>query len=144
MTNDNAGARARLADGGSCLGLAGTFIELLLLAHYEEVWQVSPLVLIALAIGGMAWHYARPRAASVRALRLLMMLFVVSGIAGTALHMRGAAEFQLEIDPSLPRWALFKKVMQGAGAAGARARRYDAAWLRRAGCALSPSHSQRT
>jgi hypothetical protein len=93
-------------------GLAGTFIELLLLAHYEEVWQLSPLVLIALAIGGMAWHHARPRAASVRALRLLMMLFVVSGIVGTVLHMRGAAGFQLEIDPSLPRWELFKKVMR--------------------------------
>jgi hypothetical protein len=92
-------------------GLAGTFIELLLLAHYEEVWQLSPLVLIALAIG-MAWQHARPRAASVRALRLLMILFVVSGIVGTALHMRGAAEFQLEIDPSLPRWELFKKVMR--------------------------------
>jgi hypothetical protein len=94
------------------VGLAGTLTELLLLAHYEEVWQLSPLVLIVLAIGTMAWHHMDPGAASVRALRLLMALFVVAGLAGMAFHMRGAAEFQLEIDPSLPRWELFKKVMR--------------------------------
>jgi hypothetical protein len=93
-------------------GLVGTFIELLLLAHYEEPWQVSPLALIASAIGALAWHHLRPGAASVRVLRVLMALFVLSGAVGTALHMRGAAQFQLEINPSLPRRELFTKIMR--------------------------------
>jgi len=93
-------------------GLAGTFIELLLLAHYEEVWQLSPLVLIGAAAIAAAWHQTRPGAATVRALRLVMMLFIVAGIGGIALHVRGAAQFQLEIDPSMPRWNLFKKSLQ--------------------------------
>jgi hypothetical protein len=94
------------------LGLAGTWIELLLLAHYEEPWQLVPLVLIALAMAALAWFVMRPGAASVRTLQIVMALCIVSGAAGTMLHMRGAAEFQLEVDPSLPRWQLFTKVMR--------------------------------
>lgn len=94
------------------VGLAGTWIELVLLAHYEEPWQVLPLVVIALAMGALAWFVVRPGAVSGRALQIVMALCIVSGAAGTALHMRGAAEFQLEVDPSLPRWKLFTKVIR--------------------------------
>ena len=93
-------------------GLAGSLIELLLLAHYKELWQFSPLILIGAAAIVAAWHQARPGAATVRALRLVMILFIVSCIAGIALHMRGAAEFQREIDPAIGAWDLVKKVMR--------------------------------
>jgi len=39
-------------------------------------------------------------------------LFLVAGLAGLALHFRGAAEFQLEIDPAMGTWDLVKKVMR--------------------------------
>jgi hypothetical protein len=42
-----------------------------------------------------------------------MILFIVSGVAGIALHMRGAAQFQLEIDPSMARWDLVQKDAAG-------------------------------
>ena len=41
-----------------------------------------------------------------------MSLFLLSSVLGLGLHFRGAAEFQLEIDPSMPRWEMFKKVMR--------------------------------
>ena len=112
---DGVTALARLRGGLMAVlafGLAGSLIELLLLAHYQEVWQFSPLVLIGAAAIVAAWHQARPGAATVRALRLVMILFIVSGIAGIALHMRGAAQFQLEIDPSMARWDLVKKTLR--------------------------------
>ena len=93
-------------------GLAGTFVELLLLAHYEEAWQLSPLVLIGAAAVALACHQTRPSAATVRAIQFVMLLFVASGAAGIALHVRGAAAFQLEIDPAMARWALVKKTMR--------------------------------
>ena len=92
-------------------GLLGTITELLLLGHYEEGWQLVPLFLIVLALGTVVWHVARPSARSVRALQSLMALFLLAGALGVGLHFRGAAEFQLEIDPSQPRWNMFKKVM---------------------------------
>jgi hypothetical protein len=94
------------------LGLVGTGIELLLLEHYLEPWQLVPLFLIALALGALGWHWAWRTVASVRALQVTMLLFVVSSGVGLALHFRGAAKFQLEIDPTMPRSVLIKKVMR--------------------------------
>jgi NO-binding membrane sensor protein with MHYT domain len=94
------------------LGLAGTGTELVLLEHYEDAWQWAPLLLIALAMAGLAWHWRRQDAASLRALRVVMVLFLVAGVAGLGLHFRGAAEFQLEIDPAMGTWDLVKKVMR--------------------------------
>jgi hypothetical protein len=94
------------------LGLAGTATELLLLEHYDEPWQWVPLLLVALAFGVLVWHWARRTAASVRALQITMLLFVVSSGVGLALHFRGAAQFQLEIDPAMPRSTLIAKVMR--------------------------------
>ena len=94
------------------LGLVGTEAELLLLEHYEDPWQLVPLFLIALAMAVMVWHTRRQDAASLRALRIIMVLFLVAGLAGLALHFRGAAEFQLEIDPAMGTWDLVKKVMR--------------------------------
>lgn len=55
-------------------GVAGTFVELLLLGHYEEWRQLAPLVLTGFAMVGLAWHTAGPSAGSVRALQGLMTL----------------------------------------------------------------------
>jgi len=94
------------------LGLAGTLAELLALAHYEDSWQLVPLVLIGLAFVIVAWHLYDRSAASVKMLRLVMAVFIVAGIAGVILHYRGNLEFQLEIDPTQDQWTLFKKVIR--------------------------------
>jgi hypothetical protein len=94
------------------LGLVGTGIELLLLEHYETAVQFVPLVSIALALGAVIWHTIKRDALSIRALQATMVLFVAAGIAGTGFHLRGAAQFQLEIDPSQSRWDIFKKAMR--------------------------------
>jgi len=93
------------------LGLAGSGAELLLLEHYEDTWQLAPLFLIGLAMAVLAWHAIRPDAASLRALRVTMALFLVAGLAGVGLHFRGAAGFQLEIDPAMGTWDLVNRVM---------------------------------
>jgi hypothetical protein len=93
-------------------GLTGTIVELLLLEHYEEGWQLVPLFLIGLALGVLVWHLVRPRAGSVRALQVVMCLFLLAGAVGVGLHFDGAAEFQVEIDPSQSRWEVFKKAMR--------------------------------
>jgi hypothetical protein len=94
------------------LGLAGIGAELVALRHYEDSWQLVPLVLIALAFAVIGWHVLDGGAATVRMLRLVMLFFLVAGIAGIVLHYRGNLEFQLEIDPSQDRWTLFTKVIR--------------------------------
>ena len=93
------------------LGLIGSAVELVLLEHYEDAWQVVPLALIALAIVLLVWELARPTPTTERLLRTTMGLFVIAGAIGIGLHMNGAAEFQLEIDPQMARSTLLTKVL---------------------------------
>jgi hypothetical protein len=93
------------------VGLIGTAVELVLLEHYEAVWQLVPLLLIALALAGLVWHRASGTTTSRRALQGLMIAFMLAGLAGMVLHFRGAAAFQREINPVIAGWALITKAM---------------------------------
>lgn len=94
------------------LGLTGSITELVLLEHYEDTWQLVPIVLTVAALVVLGWYLVQPGHASALVLRVTMALFLVAGLAGIALHMRGAAEFQLEMDPAMGRWPLLVKVMR--------------------------------
>ena len=84
------------------LGLAGTGTELLLTAHTESAWQWTPLVLIGLLLVGLAMG-------ATATTRVILVLFLVSGVVGTVLHWRGKMEFQAESNPALSGWELFRK-----------------------------------
>jgi hypothetical protein len=92
--------------------LIGTFVELLLLQHFEDTLQWVPLVLIVLTLFLIAWHVRRPQAANVLALQAAMGALALAGVIGVGAHLQGAAEFQMEMDPSQPRWTVFKKALQ--------------------------------
>jgi hypothetical protein len=96
------------------LAMAGISVELLLAEHFADVWQLIPLCLLALGLLIVAWHARVPSPSSARALRALMILFVLSGLLGVFLHYRGNAEFELEQNPRATRWALFRDAMMGA------------------------------
>ena len=94
------------------LGFVGTETELLLLEHYDDPWQFVPLLLIVLGFASLLWYDKRRHAVSLRAFRIIMVLFIIAGFVGLVLHFRGAVEFQLETDPTMGRWELVKKVMR--------------------------------
>jgi hypothetical protein len=108
-------ALRRLLLGLLLVGLAGTATDLLLLGHYEDAWQLIPLIAIAvaaLAAVGVARNGTRPRVAAVRLFQATMLLLIVSGAAGIVLHYRANMEFKLEMDPSLSGFALFSSVVR--------------------------------
>jgi hypothetical protein len=94
------------------LGLVGTMTELLLLEHDEEALQFVPLVLMVLGAVALAWHTSRKDTASLRALQIIMGLFVLSGFAGMAAHFHGSMEYQLELNPDLSVGELLEKIAQ--------------------------------
>ncbi len=94
------------------LGMVGTAVELVLLEHYDGLWQSTPLWLILAAFFTLLWQIVRPSAAALRAVRVVMVAFVVAGGLGVVLHYRGSLEFQLESDPTLAGSVLFWKVMR--------------------------------
>ncbi len=91
--------------------MLGTAADLLLLEHYEDAWQIPPLVLIAIGLGVVGWTTASGSAGAVTAMRIVMVLYIASGALGLLLHYLGNREFQREMDPQLAGWALFVKVM---------------------------------
>ena len=94
------------------LGSVGTIIELLLLAHDEDATQLIPLVLLGVGLVVAAWNAASAGRASVRALQIVMLLFIAAGVAGIYYHYAANVEFQLELEPSLGGTALLWKVLQ--------------------------------
>jgi hypothetical protein len=96
------------------LGVVGTMTELLLLEHYEDRAQLVPLAMFALSLAVIAWHGLSRGPASVRALQVVMGLFVASGALGIYLHYRGNVEFELEMYPDRHGFELFRESMTGA------------------------------
>lgn len=96
------------------IGIVGTSTELLLLGHFESVAQWIPLALLALGLAELVWHVASPGRASVRALQVTMVLFIVSGGIGVGLHYDGNVEFELEMYPSMGGLELIRKTLTGA------------------------------
>jgi len=96
------------------VGMIGMSSELLLIGHRETVQQQIPLGLLALGVVAAAWHAASPRAVTVRALQITMLLFVVSGLLGVALHYQGNVEFELEMYPAIGGLELVQKTLTGA------------------------------
>ena len=96
------------------LGAVGTATELVLIEHYEEFWQLAPLVLLGLGVLAAGWQLLRGDRASVRALRVVMLLFLVSGVVGVILHYEGNLEFELEMEPSMRGLTLVWEALRGA------------------------------
>lgn len=93
------------------VGVGGLATELWLIGHYEDRDQLIPLGLAAAGTAGMLAAAFKPTPATVRVLQGLMLLFVASGLLGVWFHYGATTEFQLEMDPSLRGWALFRKAI---------------------------------
>jgi len=96
------------------LGVFGLASELLLLEHFDGWQQWIPLALFGLAVVALGWYGVARSRPPVRMLQLVMGMFVVAGIVGVVLHYRGNAVFELEMEPALSGWSLFKAAMMGA------------------------------
>jgi hypothetical protein len=95
-------------------GSIGTLLELLLIGHDEMATQFAPLVLLGTGMVVAAWTLAAPRAAAVRTLQVLMLIFVASGLIGIGLHYNGNQAFELEMSPSRAGMSLISKALTGA------------------------------
>ena len=94
------------------MGTAGAGADLFLLEHFEDKLQLIPLALLGLAVIVLVWHVIHRGPASVRVVQVVMVLFVVAGLAGLVLHYQGSAEFQLEVNPDLSGMELFLKAIR--------------------------------
>jgi hypothetical protein len=95
----------------AAIGLTGLVVELAAIGHYEEPWQVAPLVVVGASLAAMLGHVLRPGAIGVVILRAAMALVVLVGLTGVLMHYQGTVEFQLEVSPDLSGWPLLMKAL---------------------------------
>jgi hypothetical protein len=96
------------------VGTVGMSLELLFIGHVEDALQLVPVVLLLAGLVALAWHRSRASRATARGVRLLMALFVASGLLGVGLHYRGNHEFELEMYPSMAGVELVRATLTGA------------------------------
>ena len=81
------------------VALVGTSVELLLLEHDEDALQFIPLALLAGGVVTLTMTAIRPAPLTMAAFRIVMVLMIVGGVLGMALHFRANLEFQRELTP---------------------------------------------
>lgn len=96
------------------LGMLGATTELLLLGHYEDAWQWTPLAVMAGGLVATMCRLLAPGPTSIRAFRTVMLAFIFSGSLGLYLHYNGNAQFELEMSPGLRGLGLFREAITGA------------------------------
>lgn len=104
----------RLLLGIYFLGVLGIATELGLIGHYEDSWQWAPLVLLALASISCALWWLKPSPGTFRLFRGIAMLLILGGCVGIFLHLKGNAEFEREMIPSIGGFALLWESSRGA------------------------------
>ncbi|MFL5530109.1 MAG: hypothetical protein ACJ791_12150 [Gemmatimonadaceae bacterium] len=96
------------------LGVAGLWVELLLLRHAESASQLIPHVALGVGVLSTAAVLFRPTPGALRFFQLVMLIFLVTGALGIYLHYHGNVEFAVERDPSLTGAKLVWKALRGA------------------------------
>lgn len=95
-------------------GLVGTAAELILLGHYEDRLQWTPLVLLAAGFAAGVATGVRPTRPAVMTFGTLMGLYLPTGALGVYLHLKSNVEFELEMRPSMHGWELVRETLRGA------------------------------
>ena len=104
----------KLLLGALALGVLGTSGELILLRHVDKPMQWIPLVAFGVSIPVLIWHAVSPGAVSVRALQILMVVFIGAGVLGVGLHFDGNVEFERELHPTEEGFEFLRKTVAGA------------------------------
>ena len=101
--------------------IGGLATELLLTEHTESVWQLAPLVALAVALATIVLVVIRPSVATLALFRTAMLIFLVLGAAGVYLHVSANAELEREMDPEAGGTQLLWIALRGGVPAGAPA-----------------------
>lgn len=100
--------------GTLLIGVPGMGTELLFIGHIDGVLQLIPVTLLAAGLLSLGWLALAPGPAALRVVRVVMAVFVASGVVGVWLHAKGNLEFELEMYPDRAGVALIRKILTGA------------------------------
>jgi hypothetical protein len=104
----------RLALSLLLVGIVGVALELLLLEHFEDPWQWTPIALLAVGVPTATLVLLRPSHALLRLLQGLMLTYLTAAALGIFFHLKANVEFELELRPSMAGMELVLETLKGA------------------------------
>lgn len=87
--------------------MIGTLLELYLLDHYEDTWQLIPILCIGAALVNLFILFFRRSQVVITLFKLVLVLTSFSGIYGVVLNLQANYEFEQDMKPTANFWELF-------------------------------------
>ena len=94
--------------------MIGTLLELYLLDHYEDTWQLIPILCIGAALVNLFILFFRRSQVVITLFKLVLVLTSFSGIYGVVLNLQANYEFEQDMKPTANFWELFSESLSGA------------------------------
>ncbi|MEP2771828.1 MAG: hypothetical protein ABJH05_06745 [Fulvivirga sp.] len=92
----------------------GTVAELLLLSHYEDTWQLLPIILISLSMVLMVIVGHSRSTLALQTFKALLVTCALSGVLGAYFHLQANMEFEMELHPTQSWTTSFIESLSGA------------------------------
>lgn len=94
--------------------MIGSLLELYLLEHYEDTWQLIPVICIGVALINFCVLLYRRSQAAIHLFKIVLVLTTFSGVYGVFLHLQSNFEFEQDMKPTASFWQLITDSLSGA------------------------------
>lgn len=94
--------------------MIGSLLELYLLDHYEDSWQLIPILSIGTTLVTLLILFFKKTTKVVNLFKAVLILTALSGVYGVYLHLQSNFEFEQDMKPTASFWQLITDSLSGA------------------------------
>ena len=94
--------------------LLGTFVELYLINHYTDIFQIIPIVCVAISFFSFLVLIFKVTRLTLKLFKFTLLSNSLIGLLGVFFHLNSNYEFEKEMKPSSDSWGLFVESLSGA------------------------------
>ena len=94
--------------------MIGSLLELYLLEHYEDTWQLIPILSVGTTLVTLLILFFKKTTKVVNLFKAVLILTALSGVYGVYLHLQSNFEFEQDMKPTASFWQLISESISGA------------------------------
>ena len=94
--------------------MIGSLLELYLLDHYEDSWQLIPVLSVGTTLVTLLILFFKKTTKVVNLFKAVLILTALSGVYGVYLHLQSNFEFEQDMKPTASFWQLITDSLSGA------------------------------
>ena len=94
--------------------MIGSLLELYLLDHYEDSWQLIPILSVGTTLVTLLILFFKKTTKVVNLFKAVLILTALSGVYGVFLHLQSNFEFEQDMKPTATNLELITDSLSGA------------------------------